>query len=113
MSKQNDLEFKTIQDFLVKFLMDSECYAKFVYNLHRAKPPYVRRTVTELIDFEYKGDKQYRYLITSAFDWNDTPERCNFWLNVAKNFTEEFSKSFGDSDNIIIKPTKLVFNSIW
>ena len=111
MSKQNDLEFKTIQDFLVKFLMDHECYAKFVYNLDRAKPPYTRRTVSELIDFEYKGDKQYRYLI-SAFNWDDTPERCNFWINVAKNFTEEFSKSFGDSDNVT-KSTKLIFNSIW
>jgi hypothetical protein len=72
-------EFKGNEDFY-KFLVDNNALDKYIYNLDN-----------NYNYFEHKNKNQY---ILWAFDWVNTHEGYEFWLNLNYKWVEYLKKKY-------------------
>lgn len=80
-----------IRIFLIAFLVDNDCYERFVINLSKIGK-YEIRSIEELINFIHRTNGSYYDAIGLAFTWAHTLEGGKFWLDINRKYMAAYAK---------------------
>lgn len=110
--------YMELYKIFIRILKDLNCYQEYKGNF-TILPRYnfankfycncnsFKEFVIALIDYRKSYENQFRYFINDSFDWNQTSQGFDYWLDINRKFIDIFELSvYGQRTTTYLDPYK-------